>query len=348
MRFGIFGLIIAALTLSACDAGPSGDGAASGGDEGKMLIVFSSRHYDSDYALYKAFEEETGIDVRTIEADGDLLVERLKADGERSPADVIVTVDAGRLWRAEQEALFAPLESASLNETVPAGMRHPDGLWYGLAKRARVIVYAKDRVNADQLTGYETLADPAFKGKVCARSSGNIYNISLLAALVDRWGTEKAQAWASGVANNFARDPLGGDTDQIKAVAAGECDIALVNHYYFARLMNDDDDKKIVENLAVYWPNGEEGVHVNVSGAGVAKNAPNPDLARRFIEFAMTPKAQRFFAELTNEYPAVPSVEYSNAALEALGEFEEDPISLSKLGENQAEAQRLFDRAGWP
>lgn len=345
MRFGIFGLVIAILGLSACDSGSSTD---TGASDGKMLVVFSSRHYDSDYALYKVFEESTGIDVRTIEADGDLLVERLKSDGERSPADVIVTVDAGRLWRAEQEQLFAPLVSEKLDAAVPAGMRHPDGLWYGLAKRARVLVYAPDRVEAAKLTGYESLADPAFKGKVCARSSGNIYNISLLAALIDRWGTEKAQDWASNVAGNFARDPLGGDTDQIKAVAAGECDIALVNHYYFARLMNDEKDKNLVEDLAVYWPNADAGVHVNVSGAGVAKHAPNPELARQFIEFAMTERPQRFFAELTNEYPVVPSIEYKNAALEKLGDFKEDPIALSKLGENQAEAQKLFDRAGWP
>lgn len=345
MRFGIFGVVIAILGLSACDSGSS---TGAGASDGKMLVVFSSRHYDSDYALYEAFEESTGIDVRTIEADGDLLVERLKSDGERSPADVIVTVDAGRLWRAEQEQLFAPLISEKLDAVVPAGMRHPDGLWYGLAKRARVLVYAPDRVEAAKLTGYESLADPAFKGKVCARSSGNIYNISLLAALIDRWGTEKAQDWASNVAGNFARDPLGGDTDQIKAVAAGECDIALVNHYYFARLMNDDNDKNLVEDLAVYWPNADAGVHVNVSGVGVAKHAPNPELARQFIEFAMTEQPQRFFAELTNEYPVVSSIAYKNAALEKLGDFKEDPIALSKLGENQAEAQRLFDRAGWP
>ncbi|MEP3226054.1 MAG: extracellular solute-binding protein [Parasphingorhabdus sp.] len=345
MRFGIIGLFVATLSLAACGSGSS---SGTGASEGDMLVVFSSRHYDSDYALYDAFEEATGVEVRTIEADGDLLVERLKADGARSPADVIVTVDAGRLWRAEQEELFAPLVTDELDAAVPAGMRHPDGLWYGLAKRARVLVYAPDRIDASKLTGYESLADPAFKGKVCVRSSGNIYNISLVAALIDRWGAEKAQKWATDVAGNFARDPLGGDTDQIKAVAAGECDVALVNHYYFARLMNDEKNKNLVADLEVFWPNADAGVHVNVSGAGVAKHAPNPELARQFIEFAMTEQPQRFFAELTNEYPVVESVAYKNAALETLGEFTEDPISLAKLGENQAEAQQLFDRAGWP
>lgn len=346
MRLRLMTLMLAVFSLTACENSQSDGSGASGADQ--MLVVFSSRHYDSDYALYDAFEKETGIDVRTIEADGDLLVERLKSDGARSPADVIVTVDAGRLWRAEQEGLFAPLQSDILDDAIPAAMRHPDGLWYGLASRARVLVYATDRVEEDQLSGYESLADPTFKGRVCARSSGNIYNISLLAALIDRWGPEKAQDWASGVAANFARDPLGGDTDQIKAVAAGECDVALVNHYYFARLMNDEKNKDTVSDLAVFWPNADEGVHINVSGAGVAKNAPNPELAKRFIEFAVSEQPQRFFAELTNEYPAATAVKYDNNALAELGEFKADPISLLKLGENQAEAQRLFDRAGWP
>jgi len=342
MRLGILAVIVAAFSLSACDGMQSG-GASS---DGEMLVVFSSRHYDSDYALYDAFEKETGVDVRTIEADGDLLVERLKADGARSPADVIITVDAGRLWRAEQEGLFAPLTSDTLEQAVPADKRHPDGLWYGLASRARVLVYAKDRIDEGALAGYESLADPAMKGRVCVRSSGNIYNISLLAALIDRWGNDKAQQWATSVAGNFARDPQGGDTDQIKAVAAGECDVALVNHYYFARLMREDKD--VVKDLALFWPEADPGVHVNVSGVGVAKHAPNPDLAKRFIEFAMSEKSQRLFAELTNEYPAVQSVTYENAALAELGEFQSDSISLQKLGENQAEAQKLFDRAGWP
>ncbi len=324
-------------TLAACSD--------AGSDDGETLVVFSSRHYDSDYALYEAFEEATGVDVRTIEADGDLLVERLKTDGERSPADVIITVDAGRLWRAEQEDLFAPINSDTLNEAVPAGLRHPDGLWYGLASRARIIVHAADRVSADEISGYESLADPKFKGRVCARSSSNIYNISLMGALIDRWGEERAEEWASGVNSNFARAPQGGDTDQIKAVAAGECDIALVNHYYFSRLAKDDPD--VVDGLAVFWPEEGPGIHINVSGAGVAKNAPNPELAQRFIEFAMTEKAQRLFAELTSEYP-VTGITYDNPALQSLEGKTIDPIALGKLGENQAKAQELFNKAGWP
>lgn len=336
----VLGLAPLLVGLAAC--GQMGDG--SSGD-GEVLVVFSSRHYDSDYALYEAFEEETGVDVRTIEADGDLLVERLKTDGVNSPADVIITVDAGRLWRAEQEGLFAPLKSAALEEAVPAGLRHPDGLWYGLASRARIIVYATDRVAADEISGYETLADPKFKGRVCARSSGNIYNISLLGALVDRWGESKAQQWATGVAGNFARAPLGGDTDQIRAVIAGECDLALVNHYYFSRLMKEEPES--LKGLAMFWPEDAPGVHLNVSGIGVAKNAPNPELAQQFIEFAMQEKAQRFFAELTGEYP-VTGVAYDNPALPSLENRTIDSIALGKLGENQAKAQQIFDKAGWP
>ncbi|WP_209349425.1 extracellular solute-binding protein [Pontixanthobacter sp. CEM42] len=337
-------LVTAPLLVGLTACSEMGGSGASGGDAG-TLVVFSSRHYDSDYALYEAFEEDTGVDVRTIEAGGDLLVERLKTDGARSPADVIITVDAGRLWRAEQEGLFAPINSSALDEAVPAGLRHPDGLWYGLASRARVLVHATDRAPADQITGYETLADPAFKGRVCARASGNIYNISLLGALIDRWGEQKAQTWANGVASNFARDPLGGDTDQIKAVKAGECDLALVNHYYFSRLKKEDPSA--VEGLAVFWPEEGPGIHLNVSGAGVAKHAPNPELAQRFIEFAMTEQPQRFFAELTSEYP-VTSVTYDNPALESLDNRKIDPIALGKLGENQAKAQEIFNKAGWP
>ncbi|NMW32961.1 extracellular solute-binding protein [Altererythrobacter sp. RZ02] len=336
----LLGLAPLVVSLAAC-----GEMGSDTGGDGDTLVVFSSRHYDSDYALYEAFEKETGVDVRTIEADGDLLVERVKTDGENSPADVIITVDAGRLWRAEQEGLFAPVTSPALEEAVPSGLRHPDGLWYGLASRARVIVQATDRVSDGELTGYESLADPKFKGRVCVRSSGNIYNISLLGALIDRWGEDKAEAWATGVASNFARAPLGGDTDQIKAVIAGECDVALVNHYYFARLMREEPET--LKGLEIFWPEEAPGVHLNVSGIGVAKNAPHPELALQFIEFAMQEKAQRFFAELTGEYP-VTGVAYDNPALPSLDNRTIDPIALGKLGENQAKAQQIFDKAGWP
>lgn len=332
-------VVLPALIIAGCSGGSS-----DGSDE--TLVVYSSRHYDSDYALYEAFEEATGANVEVVEADGDLLIERIRADGATNPPDVIVTVDSGRLWRADEEGLFAATKSDLLNERIPEAMRHPDGHWYGVSTRARVLVYAKDRVKQGDLTGYESLAEPKFAGRVCARSSGNIYNISLLAALIDRWGETEAEDWARKVAANFAREPQGGDSDQIKAVAAGECDVALVNHYYFARMARSEEED--VSGLALFWPQSDPGVHVNISGAGVAKLSRNPELALRFIEFAASDEAQRFFPELTNEYPAVANVTYDNAVLDGFGTFKADPLSGSVIGGNQELAQRVFDRAGWP
>lgn len=334
-------MAIGTAACSEADA-PADDGAG----EGDTLVLYTARHYDSDYALYEAFTEETGIDIEVVEADGDLLIERVKADGATNPPDVIVTVDAGRLWRAEQEGLFAPLESDVVSQSVPAGMRDPNGNWFGLASRARVIVYAEDRVEDGELEGYESLADPAFEGRICARSSGNIYNISLLAALIERWGEDRASDWASSVADNLARAPQGGDSDQIAAVAAGECDVAIVNHYYFARVAREDASS--VDGLSIFWPQAGEGVHVNISGIGVAANARHPELAKRFIEFAVSPEAQRLFPELTNEYPAVEGTQYDNETLTGFGEFKRDPIAAGRLGANQQRAQQIFDRAGWP
>lgn len=330
------------LGTAACSDGGSADGAA----DGDTLVLYTARHYDADYALYEAFTEETGIEIEVVEADGDLLIERVKADGASNPPDVIVTVDAGRLWRATEEGLFAPTRSDILEERVPASRRDPEGRWFAISKRARVIVYAEDRVSEDALQGYESLADPAFEGRICARSSGNIYNISLLSALIDRWGEERAQEWATAVAGNLARAPQGGDTDQIEAVEAGECDVAIVNHYYYARMAREDASS--VDGLAVFWPEQGEGVHVNISGGGVGANARHPELARRFLEFAVSDEAQRFFPELTNEYPAVEGIAYDNPVLDRLGDFKADPLSAGKMGEHQQAAQRVFDRAGWP
>lgn len=312
----------------------------------KSLTIFSSRHYDSDYALYDAFEEETGLTLKVIEADGDLLIERVKADGLSMPPDVIITVDSGRLWKADQEGLFAATQSDFLNERIPESMRHANGHWYGFSSRARVLVYAKDRVINEDINGYEGLASEKFRGRICARSSGNIYNISLLSALIDRWGEARAEAWARNVANNFARNPQGGDTDQIRAVAAGVCDIALVNHYYFARMALDANED--ISGLAVHWPETNPGVHVNISGAGVFKGSRKPKLALQFIEFAASDRAQRFFPELTSEYPAVSSVNYDNIVLDELGKFKADPLDGTTIGARQEIAQRVFDRAGWP
>jgi len=314
------------------------------------LTIYSARHYASDRAVYDMFEARTGIAIQTIEADGDLLIERIKADGPRSPADIVITVDAGRLWRAEQEGLFQPFESELIESRVPDNVQHPENAWFGFAKRARVIVYATDRVSPDEIAGYESLADPDWEDRVCVRSSGNIYNISLLAALIERWGLDEAEDWAEGVTANFARTPAGGDTDQIRAVAAGECDLALVNHYYYARLAGSETeaDRAVADQVAVAWPEEGGGVHVNISGAGLAAGAPNREAARQFLEFLVSDDAQRAFAELTNEYPVAAEVVYDNDTLNSLGAFDADPLNVNTLGQNQAEAQRIFDRVGWP
>ncbi len=352
-RFGLAVSALApALMLAACGQNSASDsaGAATEPDTAAApsgeLVLYTARHYDSDRIINEAFEQQTGIRIRVIEADGDLLIERVRADGARSPADVVMTVDAGRLHRAQAAGLFQPMHSEVLEARIPASLRHPDGLWFGFSTRARVLVYAKDRVDPAAFDGYASLADPAFRGRVCVRSSGNIYNISTLAALVERWGADRAQEWANGVVRNFARTPSGGDTDQIRAVAAGECDITMVNHYYLARLLMNEPE--IGDIVALYWPEEEAGVHVNISGAGVAVNAPNPEAARLYLEFLASDLAQRLFAETNNEFPAVPGAAYDNPTLDSLGGFTPDSMNVAVLGENQAEAQRIFDRAGWP
>lgn len=345
MRISIKSLAAAGACLAAAACGQSVDE-----DSTETLTIYSARHYDSDRAVYQAFEDQTGIQIETIEAGGDLLIERMKADGERSGADVVITVDAGRLWRAEQDGLFQPYDSEIIEERVPESLRHPEGKWFGFAKRARVIAYSQERGTPDEITGYETLADPKWDNRVCVRSSGNIYNISLLAALIERWGDNVAQDWAQGVVRNFARVPSGGDIEQIRAIAAGECDLALVNHYYYARIANSEDaaDQEVADAVALNFPEDNGGVHVNISGAGVAANADNVDAAHQFLEFLLSDEAQRMFAELTNEYPVVASAPYENDVLDGFGEFEADPVNVNTLGENQAEAQRMFDRVGWP
>lgn len=327
----------AAFLLAACDDRP-------------VLNVYSARHYDADDAFYKAFEAETGARVRRIEAGGDLLIEKVKAERAQSPADVIITVDVGRLVRAEDEGLFQPMQSDALDAVVPAHLRHPDGLWYGFAKRARVIVYREGALDPEDADTYAELADPQWRGRICVRSSSNIYNISLLAALIARWGEDDAEAWARAVRSNMARPPAGGDIDQIAAVAAGECDLAIVNHYYYARLLASDnpDDRAKAEGVRLIWPDQEgAGAHVNISGAGVAANAPHPELARRFIEFMLEPETQRLLADGSFEYPIRADVAPA-PVLAALGPFREEEVNLADIGARQADAVRIFDAVRWP
>jgi len=317
-------------------------------EEGEVNL-YSSRHYDTDLALYDEFTEKTGIKVNRIEAGADALIERIKSEAEFSPADVLITVDAGRLWRAEEAGILAPVSSDVLGERLPENMRHPDGLWFGLSKRARVIIHNKSAGQPDSLTSYADLANPAHKGKVCIRSSSNIYNISLLASIIANDGVEAAENWAKGVVANFARNPQGNDTAQIKAVAAGECGIGVVNSYYLARLAASDEqaNKDIFDGVGIIFPDQSgRGTHVNISGAAVLKHAPNRDNAIRFIEYLTEESAQSYFANGNNEYPAVEGIAASSVVV-GLGEFKEDPINVSALGKNQAEAVKVFDRAGW-
>ena len=314
-----------------------------------VVNVYSARHYDTDVQLYDAFTEATGIQVNLIEAGADELIERIQSEGQNSPADVIVTVDAGRLWRAEQAGILAPVESEVLESALPDNMRHPEGYWFGLSQRIRGIVYSVDAVDASEISSYEDLADDRWEGRICIRSSSNIYNQSLVASLIDAHGVEETEAWARGLVGNFARAPQGGDTDQIRAVAVGECDVAVVNHYYLARLIASSDpaDQAVAEAVGWVFPNQDgRGVHANISGAGVVANAPHPENALRFLEFLVTPEAQRIFSEGNNEFPVVEGVPASEIA-QSFGPFEIDPVDVSVYGSNNPEAVRLMDRAGW-
>ena len=316
----------------------------------KILNLYSSRHYQTDEALYSGFTKATGIKVNRIEAGEDALIERIRNEGERSPADVMVTVDAGRLWRAEQLGLFQPVKSAVLEARIPLSFREPGGLWFGFSLRARLIAYNKAKVKAGELTSYEDLTDPKWKGRVCMRSSSNIYNLSLMGALIDHLGEAKAEAWARSVRNNFAREPKGGDTDQLKSVAAGECDVTISNQYYYARLARSQkaEERAVAEKVAVVFPNQSSwGTHVNVSGAGVMKHAPHREAAIRFLEYLASDEAQRYFADGNNEWPVVASVQVVNPVLSAFGAFKYDPLNVAVLGRNQPAAQKLYDRVAW-
>ena len=315
----------------------------------KVLNLYSSRHYQTDEALYANFTRQTGIKINRIEAAEDPLIERMKNEGARSPADVLVTVDAGRLWRAEQAGLLQPVRSKLLDERIPRELRHPEGLWYAFSVRARPIFYAKGAVNPESLRDYEDLAAPAMKGKVCVRSSSNIYNLSLMSSMIASTGPEKAEAWARGVVANMARSPKGGDTDQLTALAAGECQVAVANTYYYLRLAKSakPEERAMAQKIGVVFPNqSNRGTHVNISGAGVAKHAPHRDAAIKFLEYLASPEAQAYFANGNNEYPVVGAVK-DNKELAALGDFKRDGTNVSLYGRNQGAAQMIYDRAGW-
>ena len=315
-----------------------------------LLNLYSSRHYQTDESLYANFTKTTGIKLNRIEAGEDPLIERLKNEGASSPADVLVTVDAGRLWRAEQMGLFQSVDSKVLAARLPDHMRTPNNQWFGFSARARVIVYNKAALKAADVQNYEDLADPKLKGKVCTRSGSHVYNLSLMSALIEHWGEVKAEQWAKGVVANFARAPKGGDTDQIKAVAAGECGVAISNSYYYVRLLASDkaEDRKVIESIGLVWPNQKSfGTHMNVSGAGVVKYAKNREAAVKYLEYLASDAAQGYFAEGNNEWPVVKSAPLNNKALASLGKFKMDTLNISALGKNQPLAQKIFDRVGY-
>jgi len=317
--------------------------------EDAVVNIYSARKEALILPLLERFQKETGIDFQLVTGKADGLLKRIEIEGEATPADVFITVDAGRLQRAKSADILQPVESAILNSAVPSYLRDKDNMWFGLSRRARVIFYAKDRVKPSELSTYEGLTDKNWRGRLCIRSSSNIYNQSLVASMMEHIGAEKTEQWAKDLVANFARKPGGGDTNQLQAVAAGECDITVVNSYYFGRLINSDDPKDvaIATQIGIFWPNQDgRGAHVNVSGAGVTKHAKHPDAARKLIEFLVKPESQSWYAEVNNEYPVIPDATISDTLVE-FGEFKADDLDLTLLGENNKAALQLMDRAGW-
>ncbi len=322
--------------------------AGSRAESASELNLYSARHYNTDQALYGNFTDLTGIKINRIDAEPDPLVERLRAEGDKSPCDVFITTDAGRIERARQMGLLQTVSSPALS-AVPAHLRDPDGTWFGFSKRARVIFYNKEKVKPAEVPTYESLADAQWKGRILTRSSGHIYNQSLTGSMLAAIGPEKTEAWAKGVAANLARAPRGGDTDQIKGVAAGEADLCLANTYYYATLMRSKkpEDREIAAKVGVIFPNqADRGTHVNISGGAIAKHAPNKEGALKFLAYLVSPPAQRYFADGNSEFPVVAGAELS-PELKSLGAFKEDQLNARVYAQNNAEALKIMDRAGW-
>ncbi|WP_158737062.1 Fe(3+) ABC transporter substrate-binding protein [Alteribacillus sp. YIM 98480] len=331
------------------DSGESSEEEASSAESDRGVNLYTSRHYDTDNELYEKFSEETGIEVNVISGSEDELIERLEREGENTEGDVFITADAGRLHRAKEAEVLQAVESDVLNENIPENLRDKDNEWFGLTKRARILVYDPERVDEEELSTYEALADEEWEGRVLVRPSDNIYNQSLVASMISINGTEETSAWAEGLVHNFARTPKGSDRDQAKAVAAGEGDVAIMNSYYLGKMLNSSEEKEVEvgEQLEIFFPNQETtGTHVNVSGAGVTKHGPNQEAAVEFIEFLSSEKAQGEFSEANYEYPVNPDVEPSEL-LQSWGDFEEQDLNLTELGQNNTEALMLMNEAGW-
>jgi iron(III) transport system substrate-binding protein len=325
----------------------------------KALNLYSARHYSTDEALYNDFTKATGIKINRVDADDAGIIARLKAEGSASPADVILLVDAARLARGEQDGLFLPIKSKPLEDAIPASLRAQPAAdggipWFGFSTRARVVVYDKIKVKPTEVDSYEKLADPQNKGKLCIRSGSHPYNLSLFGAVLEHMGPQKTEAWLKGLVDNMARPPKGGDTDQIKGVAAGECQIAVTNSYYLARLMRSSkpEDRAVAEKVGVVFPNQSSwGTHVNIAGAAVARHAKHVDSATKFLEYLASPSAQNYFANGNNEWPVAKGVSTDNPALKAMtggsGQFKSETIPVGAVGANQVKVQQMLDRVGF-
>jgi len=346
-RLTVFASLAAILSLAACSPAsePAADDAAAAGE----VNVYSARHYDVDKKLYDQFTETTGIKVNTIEGSAPQLIARMQSEGAASPADVFVAADAGALWRAQEAGLLAPVQSEALSAAIPENLREPEGRWFGFQRRARVVAYDAAKVRPEEIASYEDIASPRFRGQLCVRSSDNIYNLSLVGALIEAWGPEKTAEWARGIVANLARQPEGGDRDQIRAVAAGVCQIALTNSYYYIRMAAGDDagDRAVTDKVKLAFPSLDgQGAHVNVSGAGVTTNAPHREAAIRLLEFLASPEAQTLVSQENGEYPASPGVAAPEPTA-AYADFTAHPMAVATYGPRQAEAQALMTAAGW-
>lgn len=322
----------------------------SAAQNNKVVNLYTARHYDADNQIYEGFFKKTGIKVNLVEAPADKLIERLKSEGANSPADVVMTVDAGNLWRIQQAGLFQKTPTSSLlYSKIPANLRDPNGQWFGFTTRARVIAYNKDRVKPSEIARYEDLANPKWRDKVVMRSSSNIYNQSLVASMIPPMGAAKAESWSKGLVANFARQPEGNDTAQIKSLAAGMGSVSVINNYYLARMLSSKDskDREIASKVGIIFPNQRDrGTHINISGGGIAKHSPNRRAAVMFLEYLASPEGQRVFAGNNHEYPAVAGVPMS-PVLARFGKFKPDPLNAAEFGGLNRNAIQVMDRAGW-
>ncbi|MBW8296528.1 extracellular solute-binding protein [Sphingopyxis sp.] len=340
------------LLILAATGGAMAVGGCSGGEkttDTQEVNLYTARHYDSDQALYDRFTKETGIKINRIEGKADELVARMKSEGTNSPADLFITADAGALWRAQQAGLFQPTVSETLTARIPANLREPGGNWYGFMRRARVVAYDAAKVKPEEIDDYAKLAGPRFKGKICVRSSDSVYNLSLVGALIEAWGADRAGEWVKGIVANMARPPEGGDRDQIRAVAAGVCEVAITNSYYYIRLATGDDakDRAVTDKVKLGFPSLDgKGAHVNISGGGVAKNAPNQANAVKLLEFFASADSQKHISANNNEYPASPDVP-APPPVDAFANFTANPMSVAAFAARQPAALSLMSAAGW-